>query len=509
MITQFLFTECLQAMDKARIETRVDEAFEAFGVDGQGVLVGVIDRGIDWKNNDFRNEDGTTRIKYIFDFGDQTGANAENNPYGIGTIFTEAQINEALSSGSDLAHRDAIGHGTTTTGIIAGNGRNSVDARFRGVAPKASLIIVKIVGGAPAHDDQPAEANIPNELGNAMIGMNFIIAKSKELEMPVVMLPNIGSNSGPTDGTSNFSRKIDSSFGSGIQGIIFVNGIGDEGGGPNRAQTTIDPGETVSLEIEKAQTGNLRVDLWYPTIGVGETGLEFTIKSPSGGTYGPYLSVANESSRDTQSEAGVFTYYHNGRDVDFFLSTNQKREVLIDFSGATGTYTIEIKRPDSAPTSNEFKATLNFSNYSQNPQNRFKTFVVPGNIWDGATAFNNITPTDYVLQNSWTDLNGIARTEPAGTGAINDIWAGSSIGPTFDGRIGADVAAPGEFVMTTYAPNSWWATFDFNKIQSGNGFYGKANAVSAAAPQITGIIALMLQANPKLDQLQIREILRS
>ncbi|MDQ8186790.1 S8 family serine peptidase [Pelagicoccus sp. SDUM812002] len=83
------------------------------------------------------------------------------------------------------------------------------------------------------------------------------------------------------------------------------------------------------------------------------------------------------------------------------------------------------------------------------------------------------------------------------------------MGPTFDGRLGVDVAAPGEFLITVYAPDSHWATFGFNKVQDGNGHYGKANAVSAAAPIVTGIVALMLQANPELDQLQIREILRS
>ncbi|MCW5559693.1 MAG: S8 family serine peptidase, partial [Verrucomicrobiae bacterium] len=268
-------------------------------------------------------------------------------------------------------------------------------------------------------------------------------------------------------------------------------------------------GQTASLVVEKGQPGNLRLDLWYPTDGSGEVGLEFTIKAPGGATYGPYAPVIAENLRDTRSAAGVFTYYHNGRDVDFFNSTSSKREVLIDFIGATGTYTIDIRRPAAAASAREFIATLNFSNYSQNPQNAFKTFNVPGNVWDGATGFNNISPADYVLQTSWTDINGVLRTAPASAGAIGGIWSGSSTGPTFDGRFGVDVAAPGEFLMTVYAPDSYWATFDFNKVRGGNGLYGKANAVSAAAPIVTGIIALMLQANPELDQIQVRDILRS
>src|SRR2546430_5364123 len=97
------------AMDLARVEARVDAAVTRFGVDGQGVIVALLDRGIDWKNDDFRNEDGTTRIKWIFDLTDDTGANDPGNTYGIGTIYTEAQINAALTNGTNLATRDAVG----------------------------------------------------------------------------------------------------------------------------------------------------------------------------------------------------------------------------------------------------------------------------------------------------------------------------------------------------------------------------------------------------------------
>lgn len=498
----------LHAMDKVRVESRIDEAVATFGVDGSGVLVALLDRGIDWKNNDFRNDDGTTRIKYIFDLSDNSGANAPGNHFGIGTIYTEAQINAALQGGADLPTRDAVGHGTTTAGNATGNGRNSTNRKYRGVAPNASIIVVKMTSdGAPAHDNQPAEAAF-GSTSLIMTAIDFAVEKAAELHMPIVMLPNVGSNSGPTDGTSQLSRKIDATVGSGKKGLLFVNGPGDEGGGANHASATIQPGTTISLQIEKAQTGNLRFDLWYSIDTAGETGLDFTIKTPSGGTYGPYPSVTSEAQRDTRTAAGIFTYNHNGRDVDFFLSTSQKREVLIDFSGETGIYTLDIKRPDTAANARTFYASLNFANFAQNPKNGFMNYITPGNIWDGATAFNNICPGDYNIRNAWVDIDGFNRSI-SGQGTIGDIWAGSSVGPTFDGRLGVDICAPGDSLFTVYAPNSYWATFRFNEIQDGNGFYGRANAVSAAAPIVTGIIALMLQANPDLDQIQVRDILRN
>ena len=82
-----------RALDRVRVETRVDKTVAALGVSGAGVIVAILDRGIDWESNDFRNIDGTTRIAYIFDLSDDSGAAAPGNPYGRGTIYTREQIN--------------------------------------------------------------------------------------------------------------------------------------------------------------------------------------------------------------------------------------------------------------------------------------------------------------------------------------------------------------------------------------------------------------------------------
>ncbi len=141
----------LFALDKARVETRVDQAIAKYGVSGKGVIFALIARGIDWQSNDFRNADGTTRIAYIFDLTDNAGANSSGNTYGKGTIYTRDQINRALQGGAPLATRDAVGHGTVNTAIAAGNGRNS-NGKYRGIAPQATIIAVKLVSdGAPAH----------------------------------------------------------------------------------------------------------------------------------------------------------------------------------------------------------------------------------------------------------------------------------------------------------------------------------------------------------------------
>jgi subtilisin family serine protease len=155
-VSLFVATSAI-AIDQARAKSKVDEAIAKYGVTGKNAIVAIFDRGIDWKNADFRNADGTTRIEYIFDLSDNSGASAPGNTYGIGTIYTKDQINAALANNTPLNTRDAVGHGTTTTAIAAGGGRN--DSRYRGIAPDAHIITVKFTSeGAPAHDGEAAEA---------------------------------------------------------------------------------------------------------------------------------------------------------------------------------------------------------------------------------------------------------------------------------------------------------------------------------------------------------------
>ena len=93
-------------------------------------------------------------------------------------------------------------------------------------------------------------------------------------------------------------------------------------------------------------------------------------------------------------------------------------------------------------------------------------------------------------------------------GEVGELWTGSSVGPTVDGRFGVDVSAPGDRIVTSYAPESYWATNRGNLIAGGDGLYGMAGAVSAAAPLVTGIVALMLEVDPTLDAVSVKRILQ-
>ena len=487
----------LRAMDRVRVETRTDDAIAKYGVQGRGVLVAILDRGIDWRNADFRNPDGTTRLEAIFDLTDNSGANAADNPFQIGTIYTRAQIDAALLGGPALATRDAVGHGTTTAGIAVGGGSN--DARFRGIAPQARIIAVKLTTDTlPAHDGEAAETGFfdPNLIP---VAMDFATSRAAALGLPCVMLLNIGSVGGPTDGTSKLARKIDATVGPGKPGLAFVTGASDDSGAANRAGGNVALGQTVALEIEKVD-GTVDFDLWYPEADR----FRVRITTPDG-PFGPYEAPAGPAAQDVQTAAS-FLYYHNGRDTDFNEAANDKRQLWIRFSGPAGKYIVELE--GVTITTGRFDATLNPSRFEAfgSPIHRFLTFTAPGSIWDLATASNNICPNSYIIRTNYTDLDGIPRT--LSEGALGGLWRGSGVGPTFDGRLGMDVSAPGDSLFTTYNPKSWWATFRFNVLENSGGLYGRASAVSAANPIVTGIIALLLEMDPTLDAARIKRILQ-
>ena len=482
-----------------RVETGVDRAVEALGVSGQGVIVAIMDRGIDWENNDFRNADGSTRIAWIFDMGDDSGAAAPGNPYGRGTIYSREEINRALFGGPGLPTRDAVGHGTTTTGIAAGNGRNSPDRKYRGIAPNATIISVKVTSdGVPAHGDEPAESAFYVGYPGISVAIDFVVDKAQELSMPVVMLLNLGSIGGPTDGTSALSRKIDATVGPDVPGVVFVTGTGDDGipsKTQNRAAGDVPNGGTLDLRFA-LDSGEGDLEVWYDQ----DEAFAVSIETPTR-MVGPYAASQFEA-----AEAGVRVFHSRGGD-DFYGSQNGKRLLHIRFDGAAGAG-VYVLRLDHGPAST--RADVRFDASLNTPfgeSGRFLDFVAPGSIWDGATAFHNVAPNSYVIRTEWTDIDGLPQ-RLVGEGNVGELWTGSSVGPTVDGRLGVDVSAPGDRIITTYAPRSHWATFSHLLIEDGGGLYGMAGAVSAAAPVVTGIIALMLEIDPTLDAVSVKRILQ-
>ncbi len=169
---------------------------------GRGVLVAIIDSGIDYFHPDFRNADGTTRIAALWDQG------AEGEPpegYLDGALYTRERINEVLSGvrgsadGTVAPETDLSGHGTHVAGIAAGNGRAS-GGRYRGVAYESELLVVKL-GGMQA-DPFPQTTNL-------MAAVDFCVRYAAEAGMPLSINLSFGNNEGAHDGRSLLETYLD------------------------------------------------------------------------------------------------------------------------------------------------------------------------------------------------------------------------------------------------------------------------------------------------------------
>ena len=481
----------------SREETNLNSVYDLYGLSGENVLIVMIDRGIDYSHPDFIDENGETRLAYIYDMIDPSGANDPNNPYGVGTIFTASEINTALENNDPMLSTDRYGHGTATTSIACGNGSGTEGYEFQGVAPHAKIISIKITHDPfPPYGEEPGQEGFFNS-SYIPIALNFASDKIEEIGLPSVTLMNIGSIGGPTDGTSLICEKIDEFV---QAGHTFVCGVGDDGGADNYASGNIAQDETIEIEINKAEAGNLRFDLWYSE----DDRFTVSIERPNGVIEGPFDPPNGTTGVEDQLLGDIYIG-HRGADVDFFGASSYRRELLIDFTGNTGIYKVIL----TGTQINEgiFSATLNPATYYNN--NKFLSHVTFGySINDYASAGLLITPGDYVVQNDWIDVNGIFR-DITGQGEDGEIWIGSSSGPTQNGSLGIDFVAPGEVCHAAYGLGSYYSSFQFNVLQNSGGWYGIQNAVSAAAPLSTGIIALMLQANPELTPLEIKTILQA
>lgn len=253
------------------------------GLTGKGVLVAVIDSGISYYNRDFRNADGTTRIRYLWD-------------QVLGREFDAAQINEALMTGSRQAAEqlvpsiDTSGHGTAVAGIAAGNGGEGGPA-YAGVARESELIIVRL--GSPRADAFPRTTEL-------MRALTYVVRKAVEISMPVAVNLSFGNTYGAHNGTSLLERFIDNV--SEIGRSVICVGSGNEGasgghvGGSLRRQETESLGLTNSVNIIDTNVMNsgARVEM---TVGAYESGLNVqlwkeyadrylvTVMSPSGETF--------------------------------------------------------------------------------------------------------------------------------------------------------------------------------------------------------------------------------
>jgi minor extracellular serine protease Vpr len=460
---------------------------------GAGVTIVIFDRGIDWRNPEFLNADGTTRIKAALDMSGQNWC-ADGNP--APTAYTQDDINAALAGTRQIGLRDAVGHGTATAGLAAGNGSSLPDGRYAGVAPDADLVIVKVTSeGAPAHGDQPAEAAFNGCMDDALA---WAKGQIEALGQPVVGIWNAGTQWGPIDGSSATSRAIARLFPPDKPGWVWVASSGDEGGIPNHAGADYAAGSPAVIHF------GLTGDSSYPSAWyTGSAPATVTVELGDGTKVGPVAPG------DSASAGGVtVTQYAPGKEFYPWTSNSGDHAVWLNISGhngqggtitftATGSKSGHVDVYGDVLGPQPLTSAINFSDA-----------LVDGRLNDVSSTPGAIVVADYVALDHFTDVNG-ANEDFSQEGVAGALWYRSSGGPTRDGRDVVDVAAAGQNVPAPLAAGSWWSDPSFSSLwpQDGQGLYIRFGGTSAAGPIVAGTIALMLEVNPSLTADQVRDLL--
>ncbi len=260
---------------------------------GKGVLVAVIDSGIDYAHPDFCNADGSSRILALWDQtleperlnetktelnADITYASPEN--YNMGVLFTNEMINTALRQGNDfdrqriVPSRDISGHGTHVAGIAAGNGRASM-GRYRGVAYQSEILVVKM--GNPKEESFPKTTEL-------MMAVDFCIREAERLERPVAINLSFGNNYGSHSGSSLLETFLNDMCEHHQCSIVV--GTGNEGAENIHYTSRLSTGETQNVEFSvSSYETKLNLQLWKRY----QDEMELTIYLPNGRSTGVLL----------------------------------------------------------------------------------------------------------------------------------------------------------------------------------------------------------------------------
>lgn len=284
------------------------------GLTGRGVLVGIVDSGIDFFHPDFRTEDGSSRILSLWD---QSIPGNSPEGYVIGTEYTKEEINKALALGEIqgrrlVPSRDYNGHGTAVLGIAAGNGRASGGAN-RGIAYESDLLVVKMKNAGKNSFPRTTEL---------MEGVDYLIRQSIRLGKPIVVNISFGNNYGSHKGDSLLETYLDSVSAMGRN--VICTGMGNNGDDALHFG-----GKLENREIQEIELGigpyepALNLQLWKAY----EDEIKIYVENPSGILAGP-LEERMGAQRWRAGNTNLLIYY--GKPAPYHVTQEIYFEFLPD-----------------------------------------------------------------------------------------------------------------------------------------------------------------------------------
>ena len=492
--------------DRARYYTNTDDVLNystdaiAAGLPqafkGTGVVVGVIDDGIDFQHTMFKDANGNTRIKRAY------------VARGAGSFTTYTNI----TSSSPTTDDSGESHGTHTSSTAGGSEITVGTTVYGGMAPESSLVLVGC--GQYLYN-----TNIAN-------GIKYIFDYADSQNMPAVCSISLGTHNGPHDGTGELASTYAQYAGNNPNHII-VCATGNEAGG-NYGKQYSGGTASSSTPFSTTLTGCYYVYNGYSSSYLNRmyNGYDVFYARTANKALACKLHVVNTSDNSvvwtsgaitssTSSVSGITTYFSSSPQVTISRNSyNQKYYVQLSFNSMSkkssyngSNYVLAVS---VYPTSGSCMIDAwDISGY--NAFGLFSgtyggyTFIAGSDdcsICDECASDNVISVGAYCSKRTVKDYNNSSHSLSGYT--LNDIayfssYQAEGCGPT--GVAKPDICAPGATIVAginhydnTYMNNEWADYGMYLVYKNGASSLGSMDGTSMSTPCAAGIIALYLQA---------------
>lgn len=496
------------ALDSVRKSTRVDSVHAGIGLampyTGAGVVLGIIDRGFDYTHPTLYDTSGThLRLKRVWE-EKKTGTPPSGFNYG----------NELSDSAGFMAAQcDGVynSHGIHVAGISGGSGYGSPTAtpiRYRGMAYESDLVFVSILPDSLQWQG--------TGISDILDGLNYIYTYATAQGKPAVANLSWGSPVGPRDGSSLFSQAVNNMTGNGKVMVLSAGNNGELNLHINKQFTTTDTVvKTFPTFNEYLGSKQVWLDAW------GAPGMSFCAEMSlkSGNTIvstgrvclddqvHKFKLIGTDGDTAYVNITTAISEYNGKPRMYFGLDSRTNDTLLLTLTSTDGELNIW----------NGY--VYDGSGYFGEFENYGYSWAVDGNTDQTTTDLvateSVISVACYTAKNRYTRVNNL-NVSYSSYAPLRRLAPFSSHGPTADGRVKPDIAAPGFCVLSSVSAfdSSYMSNgSDYTSVTSVYNFQGRnypwaqMSGTSMSSPAAAGIVALLLQVNPQLGPQDVRTIL--
>ena len=441
---------------------------------GKGVLIGVIDTGFDFMHPAFRDAEGNSRIIHVWD---QSGRNGNTPSMGYGVVFDTPEL---IRSAAHDVSRDT--HGTHVAAIAA----SSADV-YKGMAPESDIVIVAT--------DKSASGIID--------ALAYLLDYAEKEKKPMAINLSMGTVIGFKDGTDPIASMIDELLDKSGKKCLMAIAAGNEGH-RNSTIVTEATGQGEVINTSFTPPSHMRENIFIGCSTTSAFQVTLSLVGSDGVAFETSISSDVSESVSHENITGEKDYslvtlspmkdadgLQRGVSVNLYAPLKEGQKWKLVVTGAAGKYI----------------ACCDYGEFDNGSNASTMAATACGKI--------PISVGAYVSRDKFTNLQGMERSSDW---TVGERYPLSGMGPTFDGRDKPDVLAPGAHIIS--AINNYAASYNVNRedlaytevdalIPGRTNYWGAMCGTSMATPVVTGIMALWLQANPRLDFDHVRKLIGS